>query len=252
MALHSRYTEGVHDELDYLATWLPTVPLAPGDVCTLDDLQLQKVGTLGQFGVGFEVEDAPVSTDVEYSSADEVSVEVKAAGKAPIAGSMLAIEDAGVTVRFARAGAVLMRLAGCTSRQISNLHAVGQQVLALHRKDQWPAGYVVITEAVKAGAATILIAQGDDAGVDLVAQGDVKAGALSLASVDAGLQVRRESRIGAKFIAAPGLTPLVRAAGVRRRLLRSDEFRVRGAGAGTEPTADFAPVGYADADLLSR
>ena len=28
MALHSRYAEGVHDELNYLATWLPTVPLA--------------------------------------------------------------------------------------------------------------------------------------------------------------------------------------------------------------------------------
>jgi len=245
MALHSRYTEGVHEELDYLATWLPTVQLAPGDVCTLEDLQLQKVATLGEFGVTFEVESAPVETDIEYSSADEVSLQVKAAGQAPIAGSALSIDDAGLTVRFARAGAVLLRLSGCTSRQISNLHAVGQQVLALHRDDKWPKGYAVITEVVEAGASTILISQGDDASLDLVAKGGVGAGPVSLASLDAGVQVKREARIGAKFIAAPGLTPLARAAGVRPRLLRPDEFRMRGGPERGEPTDDFVPVGYA-------
>lgn len=244
MALHSRYTEGVHDELNYLATWLPTVLLAPGDVCTLEDLQLQKVGTLADFGIAFEAKDAPVKTDFEYSSADEVSIDIKAAGQAPIAGSALAIEDAGLTVRFANAGAVLLRLAGCTSRQIANLHAVGQQVLALHRQDQWPEGYVVITETVTAGASTILISQGKDASLDLSAKGGVQAGTVTLASLDAGLQVKRETRIGAKFIAESGLTPLVLASGVRKRFLRPDDFRTREAPQGETAAFDFVAVDY--------
>src|SRR5262249_42174756 len=104
-------------------------------------------------------------------------------------------------------------------------------------------GYVVVTETVSAGGSTIIISNGENAGMDLTAKAGVGGGALTLASIDANFQVKRESKIGAKFVAVPRLTPLVRVSGIQKRVLRPDRFK----SAGTPLAGNaFGPVDYAD------
>ena len=242
MAIHDSYTTEILEQLNYNATWLPTVQLAPGDVCDLRGNQIQLVSHLTAFGIPSELEDQAVETDIEYASEGAVSISFKASGDLPPVGSVLDVGDAGVSISFSRSQAVVLRMSKCSSKRLKSLQKVGDEVLARHNAGTWPEGHVVVTEIVVAGASTIIISNGDSAGLDLTAKAGVSAGAFTLASLDAGLQVKRESKIGAKFVAVPGLTPLVRVSGIQKRFLRPDRFRGGPAGS---PTG-FGPVDYAD------
>jgi len=251
MAIHDSYTKEILEQLNYNATWLPTVQLAPGDLCDLRGHEMQVVSNLAEFEIPFELEDPAVETDIEYSSEGAVSINFKASGDPPPAGSLLDLNDAGVSLSFSRSQAVVLRMAKCSSRRIKSLQKVGELVLARHNAGTWPEGYAVVTEIVAAGASTIIISNGKSAGLDLTAKAGVGTGALNLASLDAGLQVKRESKIGAKFVAVPGLTPLVRVSGIQKRFLRPVRFR---GAEGTLPTVPrlggsspaFGPVDYPD------
>jgi hypothetical protein len=242
MAIYDWYTKEILDQLNYNATWLPTVQLAPGDVCDMHGNELRLVSRLKEFDIPHEVENGPVKTDISYSSAGSVSIQLKLSGDPPPAGSLLEVSDAGIAVSFSKSQAVVLRMADCTSKRLKSVQKVGEQVLARHNAGTWPNGYVVVTEIVTAGASTIIISSGDNAGVDLKAKAGIAAGALSLASLDAGLEVKRESKIGAKFVAVPGLTPLVRVSGIQKKWLRPDQFR----GAESSGPAAFGQVDYSD------
>jgi len=241
MAIHDQYTNEILEQLNYTATWLPTVQLVPGDVCDLRGREIQVVSHLNEFEIPFELEDRPVETDINYASAGGVSIHFKASGEPPPTGSLLEVSDAGISLSFNRSQAVVLRMAKCASKRLKSLQKVGEQVLARHNAGTWPDSYVVVTEIVSAGASTIIISSGESAGLDLKAKGGVGTGPLTLASLDAGLEVKRESKIGAKFVAVPGLTPLVRVSGIQKRFLRPDQFR-----GGPQAPAAFGQVDYVD------
>jgi hypothetical protein len=225
MPIHQQYTREILDQLNYVATWLPTVRVEPGDVCDMHGYTLSVVSHLNEFGVQFELEDRPVQSDIEYSSAGAVSVRFKASGEPPPTGSILTVSEAGVSLSFAKSEAVLLRMADCSAKRIRSVNNVGKQVLQLHEGSQWPEGYAVVTEVVQAGVSTIIISNGSDAGIDLAAKASVGHGPITLVSLGADLHVKQESKIGAKFVAMPGLTPLARVSGIRKRFLRPDQFR---------------------------
>ena len=223
--MHEQYTEEIREELDYVAMWLPSTVVHPGDVCDVKDDKIRVVSHLSEFGIEFEVVDMAVETGFDYSSKGEVSVQFKVKGDAAPPGSELAVDEAGVSMSFGRTNAVVLQLANCTGQRLKSLHKVGQQVLDLHRDDAWPEGYVVVNETVTAGASTIVISNAKEASMDLVAKGAVGSGPLQLASLDAGLETKRASSIGIQIVAKPGLTPLAQFAGVQRRFLRPDRFK---------------------------
>jgi len=53
MRIHEQYTREVLEQLNYVATWLPTVRLAPGDVCDMRGHELRVVSHLDEFDVDF-------------------------------------------------------------------------------------------------------------------------------------------------------------------------------------------------------
>lgn len=243
MSLHQRYTDEIRRHLNYMATWFPTVRLEAGDVCAVRNNELIRVGHLSEFDIGFEMQDAAVKSDILYTSQGAVSIALKAEGQPPPAGSMLQLNETGIAVSFSRANAIAMVLASCSSKRIANLNAVGRQVLELHNYGKWPDDYAVVTEAVEAGASTILISNDDAAGIDLLAGGQLGPGELTLASIEANLSVKHELKIGAKFVSESGLTPLARVSGVKKRILGPDKFR----GEQIDELA-FKSVDYADFD----
>jgi hypothetical protein len=245
--MNDRYTREIRDNTNYLATWLPNVHVAPGQVGRITNNEFTYVGTLtGDFKIPVDTEDAPSQGDFEYYSAGAVKVTAKLAGEVPPQGSILAKIDAGINLAFSREHAVAFRAAKCRATRIRNQIDVGKAVLALHEKNEWPDDLVVVTEVITAGSTTILISSSSNASIDLRASGSVDIKTVHIADVDAGLSVSNSSNMGIQTVAEGGLTPLMRTQGIQKRLLRSATFRGRRGAAESPATTSFGGVDYSD------
>ncbi len=246
MSISKQYTKEIKDKTNYLATWLPTVIVSPGDVGRIIDYQYNHVTTLGDLGIPVEIVPGMFQADFDYCSEGSVSINIKAAGKAPLAGSDIAEAEAGVSIKFARSNAVVFKISRCKSTRINDQNSLGMEILSRYRSGNWQDDWVVVTEVVSAAGATIIISSGDNAQIDLLAGGNVNASSLNLADVEANFQILKESNIETKIIASDGLTPLFKSSGIRRRFLRSPDFRYRGSD--TQPRMEivFDQMDYDD------
>jgi hypothetical protein len=244
MSVSKEYTKEVQKQFGYSATWLPTIQVAPGDVGRLRDYQYTHYSTLTDLGIRFEVQQGSAQAEYEYCSSGSVSITTKNLGKAPPIGVGIPKASAGISIKFSREKAVVLRLSHCSSTEIRDLNSVGKKIIAFYKSNKWDRNNVVVTEAVRAEAATILISNSSTAQIDLVARGKVGPNKLDLADLKAKLQVLKESDIATKLIASKGLTPLFRTSGIRRKVLgglKLDRF----GGAQTEQLG-FGIVDYVD------
>lgn len=191
----------------------------------ISNYHYERVTDLRAQCIHFEVIPAQTQADFDYSSRGAVSIVTKIAGEVPAGGSAIAQANAGITVKFGRAEAVAFRAVGCRSAQIKDRAVLEEEICSRYRTGLWPEEWVVIVEAVSALSATILISNASNAQIDLLATGNVGVRGLDLASVGANFQVVNESSVAVKIVASQELTPLFKAAAIRKRLLRPDIFR---------------------------
>lgn len=154
-AIHKQYTDEMHRQFGYFACWLPNTRLALGDVGRLHHHQFDKVTSLTQLGVRFQVGAASEPVDLEYFSAGQVELSVH--GEAQLAMDAVAEPLATLSVTFNRANATLFQAASCTTESVLNLPWLEQELRRLNCSDSWRRDYVVVTELVRTGTATILI-----------------------------------------------------------------------------------------------
>lgn len=243
MSTAKRYARELRKETNYSPTWLPIVRVSPGDVGRMANYQYDHVANLADYGISFTVEAGTFPGDFTYSSKNSVTKRVKLSGQAPVIGSVLTTADAGVSLSFSRTDAVILEALGCRSSRIRNLSALGDQILARFEAGTWADDLVVVTEVIVAESATILFSSSADASIDLLAKGKLQAATFNLADAAGELEIHGERNIGWRTVAAAGLTPLFRAAGVKKRLLRESTFRALK----LEPArAAFAEVDYED------
>jgi hypothetical protein len=219
VALYSAYTKDIHKHLRYRATWLPGTPVALGDVGILDKGVLVPQTSLPRLGVDFEVQtDTVPDGTLDYQSANEVSIAIKAAGELNKRFNALAEADAGALVEFTDADSVLLQLRGVRVERVADQAALRRALLdavvAADDQRRWDRDWVVVTDVVTAASATILIAGGRGSRIELKAAASVAP--TSLADVDAGLTTVSESQVSTKIVAQNGLTPLYRGMRVRR------------------------------------
>ena len=207
---------------------------------TIEDGIFEKKGTLRDFGIACTVQEDPQTGDIEYSSSDAVSVEVKATGGAPVAGAVGAQVDANVAVGFKRANAILFQASHCKASTTSNLADVASAVLNLYNEGQWPADLTVVTDVVSSAAATILISSGAGAHIELGVRGKLGQDKANLASADASFSVNSFSGMATRIVGEKGTTPLFKASGIKKYWLpwRDAEFKTRSAADGLE----FSPL----------
>jgi hypothetical protein len=235
MSQSKTYTRELRAETGYTPTWLPSVPLELGTVGRLDSYEFLPVTTLGRLKIAFKSVARGASTDIRYMSRDAVSVGVKAAGQAPVAGSALTQADAGLTITFQRENAVLFLASECSTSYIADQDAVEEAILDAYQAGLWKPGYVAVTELVTAAAVTVLISSGRHAAIEFRANVAAGVPSLGLLAVQGGVTAGRESyaNISTQIVARGPLTPLFRAVGVksgvfgpdtvvRRRLLGSN------------------------------
>lgn len=243
-AIYEQYSEELRSEFDYLSAWLPNAHIELGDVGNLHRDRFERLSSLANLGLRFEVRDRERGIDLDYSSADSVGVSVQAGSDAMLQAS------AHITVSFGRQHGMVFQAKSCRVTEIADRQELGRQVLELVRAGQWPTNQVVVTEVISTGPAVVIISQQRDARIDLATDVVGLASPLPLASASAALNVVSAKGIGVKVIAPDGLTPLFRASGVRRRLLGGGIFKSRGGASAPDAIAAdafvFAELTYED------
>jgi hypothetical protein len=242
------YAREMNERFGYLAAWLPNTQFRLGDVGALRGHIFEPSATLSELGVAVEVRDDPNAIDLDYTSSDSVAIELKASGEAAGEAKAAPALSGKISVAFKAADAVVFQASSCRVSRIANLSAVAEAVIALFEKGQWAADRVIVTEVVKARAATILISNSRDAHIDLSVQGGAAAGIPVLADANAGLAVTRAVGIGTRIIASQGLTPLFKARGVKQTWFGLGPAELRGVGATREQArAQLVDLDYKDA-----
>jgi hypothetical protein len=231
--LHKTYAAELHASLGYLATWLPTSKLTLGDLVAAGDSGLVRIGHIRDHGLSFTPHAGPSRATYEYASSGAVSISQKLAGQAMV-GSSLADSEAGLVIKFSRANAVVFEASGCSSAAIADLISLGRAVEKRYAAGEWDRNWMLVTELVSAKGATIIVSGSQSAQADLKVGGTIGQGVVKLSDVDAKLEFKRVVDIGFKIIASTGLTPLYRAAGIKRSWLGKAQFRPRSA----KPTGD--------------
>lgn len=227
VAIYEQYTGEMREQFGYLATWLPSAPLALGDVGLLHRDRFQRVTSLQDLGVNFKPTPAKRPGYLEYLSAGQVDVQWGVHADAAAPGSAM-VGRAAVTVTFARAHATLFQASGCQVISINDLVALETSLKALAEEGRWRRDYTVISEVVRTGATTIIVSSQAGARVDFRTRATGMAGPLTLANAAGDLHVAGESGIGFKAVAPDGLTPLFGACALRPRLRRTPRLVFRG------------------------
>jgi len=105
--------------------------------------------------------------------------------------------------------------------------SLGRAIEKLYAADIWDRRWLVVTEIISADAATVIISGSRTAQADLKANGAIKQGSTKLSDVDAKFEAKSTVDIGFKIIAGTGLTPLYRAAGIKRSWIGAGKFQPR-------------------------
>lgn len=201
MGLADRYCENIHKNIEpYYATWLPTVPVKLGDYGKMDGTIFVRQGNIKtDFAVDFTVEADTDSGDFEYKSSGTNAINANAGGSAGLVKALL-------TISFSNQYDVFFVAADCLADQMNNVPSVTSQ-LAPQFKEKKMKGYMIVTQIVKAGTATIAVSSAK--GSQLV----IEASSPEIPSVDlknpqGQFSVKSEQNISFKVVAKTGLSPL--------------------------------------------
>src|SRR5208337_1697436 len=203
-AVNRSYAREMNERFGYLAAWLPNTQLRLGDVGAVRSHIFEQAATLSDLGIPVEVRDDPNAIDLDYTSSDSVAIEMKASGEATSGATPAPGAGGNISITFKAADAVVFQASGCRVSRIANLPAVAEAVIALFEKGRWAADRIIVTEVIKAKAATFLISNSRDAHIDLSLQARGWGGLPSLADASAGVAVTRAVGIGTRIIAAQG------------------------------------------------
>jgi hypothetical protein len=228
-SIHEGYTRELYDEFKYFACWLPNSRLALGDVGTIDGRRFERLTTLTELGVPFEVGESSVVGELEYSTSGLVDVSVS--GDAQVGGQAAVA----VSIMFTGRGATFFQAGGCVSTMLTGLPALEKRLLDL---PDWRPGYAIVSELVRTGPAVILVSGEKGASVDLQVSADALTGAVPIANAGANLGLSGKSGFAARMAVTTGATPLFRAVRLRRPIVGRRRLRWRSSGAA--PTSGAA------------
>ena len=211
------YLQYIHEASGgYRATWDPALPLQIGDLVKIDSFGVLNIfGSLADNGITPAVRTTVSPLEWKLSSQQGIKVNVKLAGKLPVATSALADVDAGFNIQFDGSNSVLFNISGYKTTTITNLDEIEAGVLAQYQDKKWDTDLLIISNLIHADAATIIIADKGAASLDLKAKANIQAADLKLTDTSLGLTCTRETGSTTQFIALGGLTPLYKVVGLR-------------------------------------
>jgi hypothetical protein len=252
VAIYEQYTEEIHREFGYSATWLPNTKLSLGDVGFFRRNRFDRVTSLSEMGVSTAVGEPGEPSDLEYSSADQIQFSWHADAEGNPASATGASTT--ISVLFSRAHAVVFQALASRVVAIGDLAALAAALLPLGEGGIWQRDYAVITELVRTGPSAVLVSSQANARADFRVRADALAGPCTLAQAAANLSMISASGVAVKALAPGGLTPMFRACAFRSRLRKKPRLEYRGENDAPDHVKatdlralEFGPLSYADA-----
>ena len=228
--------------------WWPVWPLstryAPGDVCTVAGGQLLKATTLTSLGVPAQVEgDSGRQDALVYDSQGSVVVTLKASGSSGPLFTSLANADAGAHLRFTGEHTVFAAFPGMRESGVQDPYRLARPLVELYFRNAWRPEWAAVTHVLTAGSATVLIAEGRGAEVELRLAAGVAAGPVQVVDLGGQVSLARSEHMGLQWLGDAGATPFCRVVRLRTSWWRAVD-------------ADFAPrqriKGLAPGDIPVR
>ena len=243
------YLKHMNDQTGYRATWDPGRPLQIGFIGKLEGPGVFTVfSSLQKEGIEPEIVSDSSSSELDYTSNDQVSIGIKLAGSTPAAGSILTNAEAGFEFEFKSENAIVFKVDGYKTHQIINIANIESQIKEKYNNGNWEKDWVVVTQLIEADTATIIISNSGNSNLTLKAKAGAGTGELKLTDASLGLTVAREKGSTLKFITQSHLTPLYKVMGLVHPFLGKLKLATKSLEAATDAD-EFTIRDFSDAEL---
>ncbi len=226
MKVNKKYTQELHSQFGYFATWFPGTPMELGDIGTFKNHIFTKKANLSDLGIQFKQENDNTKSDMKHNSKGAVVLTIKASGSAKLPNSPLTNADADITVEFSKENAVLFKAKGTTTISIKNQIALGKEIEQRYNAGTWEKEWAVITELIKADSATVLISSSSEGKIELKANADVKTAQMDIADANLDLKPSFSKGLQTEIIAKQGLTPLFKVSKIKKAPFQPPKFKI--------------------------
>ena len=210
-----RYTDEIHGQFSYWATWFPSSRIQLGDLGPVQNRVFSPQTSLEDLGVSFETTQRAKILNLQHATQNGVQITFQSAAANQTI-SQIPQGKAGVELAFAAAGGIVFVVKDGRERRIRNLDAVAQKLLELIQRGDVAREYAVVTHVIDAAAATVLISSSSDAKFVASADMDLKAGLLDLANAGMGFSRVSSKNMETELVADQGATPLFKLAGFKK------------------------------------
>jgi hypothetical protein len=213
------YLNYMHSQTGFRASWDPGRRLQIGQIGKLDANGIFSVySSLLNEGITPETDEALNTSDLDYTSHDNVDITAKLAGSVPIAGSVLGNTEAGFSFEFKNENSIVFQASQYRTQQLVNIGAIERAVLSKYEQGNWDKDWLIVSQLIVAGSSTIIICNSADAMLELKAKAGAGTGDLKLTDASLDLSVAHEKGSTLKYISQSGLTPLYKLMGIRHPL----------------------------------
>ena len=221
MSIARYYTKALYQELTYFGTWLPQATIQLGDVGIINNGVFERGSSLQQLGITFLPAPGETRRDDAFTYRTHGGVAISVGGQLDTA--IPNLPNGNINITFSKEQAILFDSKGVQIFGIEDLFELTQKIEAKYKEGTWKKNWKVITEVVKVESATILIAKGQHASIELKANTPGLAENINLA--DADVAIVKENGLHTKIIASSSLIPLYRMKGIKWSLIGGSQFR---------------------------
>lgn len=178
------YQAQMHSNLGFYPTWLPTDPVAVGDVGTFEGGRFRRTATLDELGIPCKISRSASQGDLQFMSSQGVKLDSSGAG------SVAGIGKLEVAIHFSGAGAFVFHATGLQLQRLENRAQMAQGVLGAYRDGRWKREWLIVEAVHAADCATVIISEDSTASLVLEAKLDLPTPFQSLADPRMGFEVR--------------------------------------------------------------
>lgn len=219
------YSKGIKRTLkNYWAAWLPSTRFQLGDIGILNGYYFEKIGSLRELNIQFEIDEDSDSSPLEIVSESNVSFTMKLAGELNKAFSHVPQANAGLKIDFGAQGAFIVQAPDTYESAIGNLFSLQSQIIAAFRDGRWEKDWLVLVRIVTSPSATILISSSSSAGLELSTEANLSAEPVELGKAELGLAVKFQRGDIIKMIGAQNVSPFFQLGKLKQPLFTKSKF----------------------------
>jgi len=219
-----KYRNQIHDALAGIATWLPSDKVAVGDIGPFVGNRFVKDTTIWDLGIDAELGEPESPKDFQYTSTKGIDTSFSVA--APDVNLGPTMQASGkFEITFNEDAAYLFHAYQASKVSFKVPLEVRNQVMQAYLEGRWEDNWYLIDSVYQVGRATIFVALGSNASLELSLNGEIGAGVpLSLANPNLQLSVNRSSGELFQILSGIEVTPVFTCRKMKRKFFGPKKF----------------------------